>query len=568
MSTPKRPRIVIIGGGFSGVFCARNLRKKIKNADIELISERNYFVFQPLLPEVAASIINIQDAVAPLRLLLPRVDVRLAEVTQVDFKQKTLVLLQGRKQVPITINYDHLVIACGLVSDLKRFPGFDAHTLSMKYVSDAYALRNRVINCLEHADVTQDQRIKSALTHFVVIGGGFSGVETIGEIAEMLRRTLPFYKNISKDSVKLTLIQRGERILPELPESLGRYADTKLRKRGIDIRCNMGMKQALLDGVVLNDDTVLPSYTVVTTIGNGPSSFTQQLDLPMHRGRLLTDGYMRITQHDDVWALGDVAAVPLSVAKGEEPVYAPPTAQFAVQESKCLARNIAATIRANQRARAPRHTLFRYRAKGSLASIGNYRAVAEVMGIKLSGFTAWFLWRGFYLAMLPGHITRLRVALNWLLDYFVPRSIVQVDQSQQHACRYVHVRKGTLLFRPNEIVHGLYTVISGKMESRVHRSSGQESNGDTADYVRVLGPGEHWGERVIDDDRYTVGHLLALEDSVLLLMDRSEFSRLRSGLPAMRDYFGAIKEQNYPQELRRNKHKDGAPKSQQASAPQ
>lgn len=546
------PRIVIIGGGFSGIFAARHLRRRIRNARIELINERNYFVFQPLLPEVVASIINIQDAVTPLRLVLPDIRVRLAEVTHIEFAANKITLLQGRKQVPISVGYDHLVIACGLISDLARFPGFAEHTLSMKHVSDAYALRNRIINCLEHADITSDATIKKALTTFVVIGGGFSGVETMGEMSEMLRRTLPFYKNIPREMVKFVLIQRGNRILPELPESLGRYVDRKLSERGIDVRCNTGMKKALLDGVVLSDGSMLPSYTVVTTIGNGPSPFTQSLGLKMQRGRIETDPYLRVPPHDNVWSLGDVAAVPLMRRKGEEQRYAPPTAQFAVQEAKCLANNMARTIRAAHKRKA-RLRPFSYKPKGALASIGNYRAVAQIMGVNISGFVAWFLWRGFYMALLPGHISRLRVALNWLLDYFIPRSIVQVEQSKQHSCRYIHLHKGTVLFRPNERVHGLYTVISGKMESRAQRPNGDGGGGADKDYVRELNPGDHWGERSIHDNRYTHDELRALEDSVLLLMERTEFSRLREGLPVLRDYFDNIPEQNYPPQLRQER---------------
>lgn len=553
MLASKTPRIVIIGGGFSGIFSARHLRRKMPQADIHLISERNYFVFQPLLPEVAAGIINIQDAVAPLRLLLPSVRVRLGEVIQTDFTNKHIVLVQGRKQVPIKVPYDYLVIASGLISDLDRFPGFSAHTLSMKHVSDAYMLRNRVISCLEHADATSDAQLKKALTHFVVIGGGFSGVETMGEMAEMLRRSHHFYKNIPKETIKFTLVQRGERILPELPERLSTYADTKLRQRGIDIRCNVGMQCALHDGVVLSDGSMLPSYTVITTIGNGPSEFIQQLNLTMHRGRILTDSYLRLTQYPDVWSLGDVAAVPLSSDNNnpnEQTSYAPPTAQFAVQQAKYVAHNIFTTHKNTGKKNQKELRPFTYHPLGAMASIGNYRAVADIMGLQISGIFAWFLWRGFYLAMLPGFITRLRVSLNWLLDYFVPRNIVQIDQTHVDPCRYIHVRKGTVLFRPDEIVQGLYTVISGRMESRVPNHNGE--NPDPADaYVRVLGPGDHWGERVIDSKRNTVGQLMALQDSVLLLLERNAFCKLRDGLPVLREYFNNVGEQNYPPELRR-----------------
>ena len=545
------------GGGFAGVFAARQLRRQLGDRyPITLLSPQNHFVFQPLLPEVAAGIINIQDAVSPLRALLPGVKVGMAEVQSVDFPQKQLHFLQGQKKVPQSLQYRQLVLACGLVSDFSRFPGFTEHTLGMKHLADAYALRNRVIHCLEHADITKNAELKRQLLTFVVIGGGFSGVETIGEMAEMLRRTLRYYPSISAADLHIVLIQHGDRILMELPQSLADYATEKLSGRGIQIRCNTGVTKATASGVELSNGDFLAAATVVTTIGNGPTGLVKNLDLPTERGRILVDRQLRVKDRPDVWALGDAALVPLH-RYGEPPRYAPPTAQFAVREADCLARNMKAVMDGLTPCR------FSYKPRGALASIGNYRAVAEIFGRRLSGLPAWVLWRGFYLAMLPGVVTRLRVALNWALDYFVPRNVVQVDQLRPSSCRYLHLRKGSIVFRPNELVDGLYTVVEGELESRVQDTESGE------DYVRILKPGDHWGERVISHGRTTVGQLKALSDAKVLLLGREEFLRLCESLPPLQKHFAGLQEENYPPQLRLTPAAQPAPKTDaQGSAQQ
>ena len=547
--------IVVAGGGFAGVFAARQLRRQLGDRyPITLLSPQNHFVFQPLLPEVAAGIINIQDAVSPLRALLPGVKVGMAEVQSVDFAQKQLHFLQGQKKVPQSLQYRQLVLACGLISDFSRFPGFTEHTLGMKHLADAYALRNRVIHCLEHADITKNAELKRQLLTFVVIGGGFSGVETVGEMTEMLRRTLRYYPSVSAADLHIVLIQHGDRILMELPQSLADYATEKLSGRGIQIRCNTGVTKATASGVELSNGDFLDAATVVTTIGNGPTGLVKNLDLPTERGRILVDRQLRVKDRPDVWALGDAALVPLQ-RYGEPPRYAPPTAQFAVREADCLARNMKAVMDGLTPCR------FSYKPRGALASIGNYRAVAEVFGRRLSGLPAWVLWRGFYLAMLPGVVTRLRVALNWALDYFVPRNVVQVDQLRPSSCRYLHLRKGSIVFRPNELVDGLYTVVEGELESRVQDTESGE------DYVRILKPGDHWGERVISHGRTTVGQLKALSDAKVLLLGREEFLRLCESLPPLQKHFAGLQEENYPPQLRQAPKADAQDSAQQTAQP-
>ncbi len=529
-------RIVIIGAGFAGAFAAKNLRRRLgANVEIELINATNYFVFQPLLPEVAAGIINSGDAVTPLRVMVPEVKFRMSEVTGIDFDTREVSLVQGSRRVPIKLSYDHLVFAVGQRGHLDALPGFADHSLTIKNLSDAHRLRNHVIQCLEHADITVDPELKSRLLTFVIAGGGFSGIETAGELAEMIRRTLRYYPSIDQSEIRLVVVQRDARILKELPEELATYAHRKLENRGVEILTGTGLKAASSTSVFLADDTVIQTKTLVATIGNGPTQLVQQLPLPLERGKIVTDRCFRVTEYESVWALGDCAAVPLDEGGTE---FAPPTAQFATAAADQLADNI---VRAEK---GEECRPFEFSAKGSLASIGHYSAVAQLFGVKFSGLFAWFMWRGFYIMRIPGLSTKLRVTLNWFFDYLLPRSLVQVRGEEPMATRYATYSKGDLVFRENQIPDGLYTVESGLLESRIENSETNEV------HVRRLGPGEHWGERSLSRDWLTKGTLTAIEDSRVLVFQREDFKRLRETLPIVDAYFKGLAEERYAPSLR------------------
>ena len=540
-----KQRVVIVGGGFGGAFTARYLSKLAGNeVEVELINHNNYFVFQPLLPEVAAGTINASDAVTPLRVLLPRTKVRMADVIEIDTEEKCLTLMQGRKLVPIRVSYDHLVLASGMKTDLSFLPGFSEHSFTMKDLSDAHALRNHVIRCLEHADVTQDMVLKKRLLTFVVAGGGFSGVETIGEMSEMIGRTLKYYPNIKHSELRGILVQKAGEILPELPAVLGQYARRELKKRHIEVLLNTGIESATGTAVTLSDQTAIATQTLVTTVGNGPTDLMRSLPVELVRGRLLTNRQLQVEGLPDVWAVGDVACIPLDDGNADATQYAPPTAQFAVREAKFLARAIMSKIK-NQPLKA-----FHYVPRGSMASIGNYKAVAQVFNFKLSGLFAWILWRGFYISMVPSISTRLRIALNWMFDYILPRKIVQIQQKQSGACKRKRYAKGDVIFEPGQLVDGFYTIVSGALQA----TSTSPDTGE--EHVRVLGPGDHWGERTLAGDLKAVGYLKAIKDSEVRMFPREDFGDLRSSFPVLNEYFANIHDSIYPVALR---HKDQDP---------
>ena len=535
MSTEGGGCVFVVGGGFAGAFAARALQRALpKSYSVELISERNYFVFQPLLPEVVGGTISAVDAVTPLRSMLSGVTVRMGTVRHIDFEAKEITIVQGSKRVPQRRSYAALVLAPGQETKSDLFPGLAEHSFSVRSLTDARDLRNHVLHCLEHADITNNAELKKRLLTFVVAGGGFSGVEIVGELQEMVTRTCKQYPNIELEDVQFQILQRSDRLLPELGPALGVHAAERLARRGVNVRLGESLVRATATDVYTKNGERIGTHTLVITIGSQPCQLFEQLELPLTRGRLEVSGTMQVPNLDAVWSLGDAAAIPLPGDRG----VAPTTAQFAVQEARQLADNVAAFLAGREQ------SVFDYEPRGSLASIGHYDAVAEIYGRPVSGLFAWLLWRGVYLGMVPGFATKARIALNWAFDYILPRSTVQMAVPDEQGVATVHLSEGDVLFEPGQIIDGLYAVVEGTLESRI------EYEGDREDFVRILGAGEHWGEKSLSSGHETIGQLTALEDCRILVLRRHEFQRLDQSLPFFHEHFENMPSQLYPREMR------------------
>ena len=527
-------KVIVIGGGFGGIFAAKSLEKLGRGlVDVELINNNNYFVFQPLLPEVASSNLNASDAVVPLRQLLKRVQVRQARVMGIDFERKIVIVMQGARMTPVELPYDELVIALGTGVDLARIPGMADHALTMKDLTDAHVLRTHAIGCLETADVTTDAKVKEQLLTFVVVGAGFSGVETAAELNELITRALRYYRKIKSEDIRMYLIEFAPRILPTFPAELADYATENLGKNGIEVLTSIGTKSATSTGVELTDGRIINASTVVATIGNGPHPLVQALGLDMHWGRIRTDRYMQVPGHDHVWALGDAALIPLNDNPQEDPAdYATQTAQFAVREGAQLAANVVAKLKGEEM------KPFAYKSKGSLASLGMSKAVADVYGVKMSGILAWLLWRGFYLSFLPGLIAKFRVGLNWVINAVMPPNIVQL-RMRPPATRYIHFWKGDKVFEPGMLIDGFYTVVNGRFKLTI-------DNPETGEHFeKEFRPGEHFGERVLLKSHLRTGLVEALEDGLLLFTAQKDFRRFARAFPALREYFKEYIEETF-----------------------
>jgi NADH dehydrogenase len=509
-------RIVILGGGFGGVFAAKHLHRRAgSDVHVELISQNNFFVFQPLLSEVAGGSIQPADAVSPLRSFLPGVAVRVAEVRKVDFAAKTVHVTSGRGDEITAVPYDQLVIAVGQIVDLSRTPGLAERALIMKDVLDAFRIRNHVLQCLEDADAVTDSVRKSRLLTFVVVGGGFTGVEVIGEVQELIRKSLKYYPNLRPAEIRIVLIQHGSRILPELAEPLAAYAADTLRRRGIEIRLKTGVKSATVAGIETDGGELIDAETIIGAIGNAPSPLTRSLPVPLDHGRIVVDRCFKVQGLDDVWALGDNASIPLGDPAAPNVAYAPPLAQFAVREAKVLAQNILAHLKGEM----PQP--FAYRSLGTMASLGGRSGVADILGVRITGFFAWAAWRTFYLSLLPSIATRVRVAMDWLLDLVISRNLAEIRTTQSPS-RYIRFLAGDLVIEPGVDPGGLYVVISGTFDSDTPAPSGEGA----AALSRRLGPGDTFGLPASGESSAAQDRVCAREDSMVYFVEKNDLKRL------------------------------------------
>lgn len=411
-------RVVILGGGFGGATCAQALERHAREFDLEivLINRNNFFVFTPLLIEAGTGSLEPRHAVVPLRDFLDKTVFRAAEVISVDPIDATVRYRVNGKNEDEEIAYDHLVVALGSITRRMPIPGLKEFAFEMKDLGDAVSLRDRAIRLLEQADATPDPEERRALLRFVVVGGNFTGVEVAGEFQVFLSEAARRYRNVRRDECSVTLVEIAPRILQALDEDLAVYAVEQMEKRGTRVLLRTSVKEVRVDSVLLSNGEILPTRTVIWCAGVAPNPLTQKLGLPIDaRGAIRCGADLRVEGKENVWALGDCAAIPDREGKNQ-----PPTAQHAVRQAAHLSRNLAATFRG-----APLTPCF-LTSQGALAALGCRTAVAKVFGVKLSGFPAWFLWRTVYLLKMPGVARRLRVALDWTMDLFFSKPIVQL----------------------------------------------------------------------------------------------------------------------------------------------
>ncbi|MGI9031544.1 MAG: NAD(P)/FAD-dependent oxidoreductase [Ilumatobacteraceae bacterium] len=422
--TPVAPwRVVILGGGFGGVGAAQRLEQIFaRSAEVEvtLVSSSNYLLFTPMLAEVASSALRAEHISAPIRASCPRTRFRRAEVDHVDLDRRVVRICSagGRAE---DLDYDHLVLALGSVPTFRDLPGLAQHAFALKSLDDATRVRNHVLDLLERADAEPDAATRKQMLTFVVAGGGFAGTEMIAELFDLVRGVLHYYPGVGEDDTRFVLVHSGDRILPELDGGLADYAQERLEARGIEFVLGARLASASPTTVTLADDTEIPAYTLVWTAGNRPSPVLDRLPFERNRaGALVADPSLQVQGHANVWGVGDCAAVPDPAADGA--MY-PPTAQNALRQGRRVGDNIARASRGDE------PTEFRFRSLGTLVALGHRTAVAEIRGLRFSGFAAWFLWRTIYLAKLPGVERKLRVCVDWSMDLLFPRDIVVTSRT-------------------------------------------------------------------------------------------------------------------------------------------
>lgn len=514
---PKRPyEVVILGGGFAGVYCARAIAKalgsKLRFTRIAIISEENYMVFQPMLPEVAGASLSPNVVINPIRQLCKGAEVFRGKVESVDMKSKTVRVKAGSFVGITDIRFDHLVLALGATVDLKRTPGMSEHAFLMSTVGDAMKLRSTVIQRLEEANLTQDLDVRRRLLSFVIVGGGYSGVETAGQLIDLIHFACKYFKNINKDECRVSLIHSREVLLPTLSEKLGRYTATILRNRGVNVILKQRVKSVTARKVYLGNGTSIDSHTVVCTIGNAPhpliSEVCGQTSAPSENGKINTGADCRVNDSNFLWAAGDCANVPL-ITGG----WCPPTAQFAMRQGALLGKNIVKVMHTKE------PEPFTFKGLGELASLGHRSAVANVFGMNFSGILAWFFWRTVYLAKLPGLDRKLRVMTEWTLELFFPKDINLLNPKNTTSFSEILLEEGDVLFNEGDPAFSFYMVRRGQIDITDH-------NGKV---IKSLTEGEHFGERALLTDqiwRYTA---VAKQETVLIALEKDVLDRMIRG---------------------------------------
>ena len=524
MSQPTR--ILILGGGFGGVYTALTLEKllgaEIRRGEVELglVSRENYIVFQPMLPEVISGSIGVLDVITPIRRLCPNTNLYTRTIESIDLQHRSVQSTAGFGSRQHHLHFDHLVVALGNVTSFSGQPGLAEYALPFKYLGDALTVRNRLIHTLEEADIEQDPALRRALLTFVVAGGGFSGVEAVAELNDFVRAAARSFRNVRPEEIRVVLLHAGGLILPELPKSLAEFAQALLMKRGVELRLNTRLAGATADAALLEGGDRIVTRTLVSTVPSGANPLVAMLPVKKERGRILVDAQLEVPDYPGLWAVGDCAAI----RDGKTGEFCPPTAQHATRQAACVAHNLVATLKGTPR------KAFMFTALGKMGSLGRRSAVAEIFGVKLSGFLAWWLWRTIYLMKLPGLDRKIRVATDWTLDLVLPPDIVQLKTDRALGVRREYFEPGQVIFHEGDRGDWLYVVTEGEVEVlRTVPGRGEQP-------VRRLGVGECFGEIALVSDMARSATVRAVSATNVLAVDREAFQAMFASLPPLKGF--------------------------------
>ena len=424
MTGSHAPRILIVGGGYVGMYTALRLQKRLRpgEATITVIDPVSYMTYQPFLPEAAAGNLEPRHVVVPLRRVLPKADILNGRVTRIDHKTRTAWVLPY-EGAEFAISYDVLVMAPGSVARTLPIPGLAEQGIGFKTVAEAIYLRNHVLNRLDIASTTDDPAIRKRALTFLSIGGGYAGIECLAELEDMARDAMKFYPSLAPKEMRWVLVEAAGRILPEVSESLGVYTVEQLRARNIEVRLSTRVNSMVGGHVVLDDGTEFDADTIIWTAGVKPNPVLHETDLPLdEKDRVKATEYLTVEGVENAWVAGDCAAVPDLTKPGQ---FTGPSAQHAVRQAARLGDNIVASLR-GQPLRPYRHAY-----AGSVASLGLHKGVAEIYGFKLRGLPAWWMHRTYHLSRVPTLNRKVRVVTDWTIALFFRREIVSLGSLQR-----------------------------------------------------------------------------------------------------------------------------------------
>lgn len=420
----QRPHILVIGGGYVGLYTATRLQHKLHHdeAAVTVVEPQSYMTYQPFLPEAAAGNVEPRHVVVPLRRVLSRCQVLNGQVTRVEHARRVVEFLSGSGE-PRELSYDILVMAPGSVPRTLPIPGLAEWGIGFQNVGEAIFLRNHVLSRLDIAASTRTEELRRRALTFVFVGAGYAGVEALAELEDMAQEACRYYDNVSPEDMRWILVEATDRILPEVGRDMAEYAVEQLQERGIEVRRQTRLESAENRHIVLSDGSEFDAETLVWTAGIKPSPLVQASDLPAdEEGRLEATAFLTVEGVEDAWTAGDCAAVPdLTSGPG---ALCGPSAQHAVRQAKKLGDNLVASLRGH----APKPYIHAY--AGSVASLGLYRGVAHINGLKLRGAPAWFLHRTYHVFRLPTLNRKARVLADWTLAMFFRREVVSLGALQ------------------------------------------------------------------------------------------------------------------------------------------
>ncbi|ROO89278.1 NADH dehydrogenase [Actinocorallia herbida] len=423
-ANPDAPHILIVGGGYVGLYTALRLQKKLKSelkrgeVEITIVDPQSYMTYQPFLPEAAAGNLSPRHVVVPLRRVLPKVNIVTARVTELSHAERWAII-QPVEGPPKRLTYDYLVMAAGSVSRTLPIPGLAENGIGFKTIGEAIHLRNHVLGQLDIASSTDDLELRKRALTFVVVGGGFAGVEALAEMEDMARDAIKLHPNLRADDMRWVMVEAADRILPEVGPELGKWTAEQLRGRGIDVKLKTFLQSAVDNVIELSDGEKFPTNTLVWTAGAKANPLGKSTDLPIdERGRVKGNEFLQIEGTVRAFTAGDNAAIPDLTKEGTE--FCAPNAQHAVRQSKVLADNIVAAYRGKAL------EVYRHAYVGSVAGLGLHKGVAHVYGTKLRGMSAWLMHRTYHLSRVPTFNRKVRVVADWTLALFFKRETVSL----------------------------------------------------------------------------------------------------------------------------------------------
>ncbi|MCC3653520.1 MULTISPECIES: NAD(P)/FAD-dependent oxidoreductase [Streptomyces] len=429
MSTTERPRILVVGGGYVGLYAARRILKKMRygEATVTVVDPRSYMTYQPFLPEAAAGSISPRHVVVPLRRVLPKAEVLTGRVTTIDQDRKTATvtpLVGEAYELP----FDYLIVALGAVSRTFPIPGLAEQGIGMKGVEEAIGLRNHVLEQLDKADSTTDEEVRRKALTFVFVGGGFAGAETVGEVEDMARDAAKYYPNVSREDMRFVLVDAADKILPEVGPELGKWGLEHLQKRGVEVYLQTSLESCVDGHVVLKNGLEVDSGTLVWTAGVKPNPALARYGLPLGpRGHVDAEATLQVKGSDHIWAAGDNAQVPdlAARAEGVENAWCPPSAQHALRQARVLGDNVISALRGFPQKE------YKHANKGAVAGLGLHKGVAVIrlgkrVKIKVKGRAAWYFHRTYHGMAVPTWNRKIRVFADWTLQTFLKREVVSL----------------------------------------------------------------------------------------------------------------------------------------------